>query len=123
MRVTIQNINKMNQDYIKEQQYLKAKKRVKDIKGFYSHLSVYIVINIFISGIIIYGLTSDDYSFGGAITHFGVYSTWLFWGIGLFFHWLGVFGFKNLLGKSWEERKIKELMDEDDERGRKLTRK
>ena len=28
----------MEPNYTKEQQYLKAKKRVKDIKGFYSHL-------------------------------------------------------------------------------------
>lgn len=113
----------MDQDYIKEQQYLKAKKKVKDIKGFYSHLTVYIIINIFISGIIVYGLTRGDYTFGKAITNFGVYSTWLFWGIGLFFHWLGVFGFKNLLGKSWEEKKIKELMSEEDERGKRMNRK
>jgi hypothetical protein len=114
----------MEQDYIKEQHYLKAKKRVQDIKGFYSHLAVYIVINIFISGIIIYGLTHDEeYSFVGAITHFGVYSTWLFWGIGVFFHWLGVFGFKNLLGKSWEERKIKELMDQEEQRDKNITRR
>ena len=113
----------MEKDYIKEQQYLKAKKRVKDIKGFYSHLSVYVIVNIFISGIIVYGLTRDEYNFNGAIVHFGVYSTWVFWGIGLFFHWLGVFGFKNILGKSWEEKKIKELMDEDQERSRKVLKK
>ena len=114
----------MEQDYRKEQQYMRAKKRVKDIKGFYSHLSVYIIINIFISGIIIYGLSNDEgYTFGGAITHFGVYSTWLFWGIGLFFHWLGVFGFKNILGKGWEEKKIKEIMDQDNERGNRILKK
>ena len=114
----------MEQNYNKEQQYLKAKKRVQDIKGFYSHLTVYIVINIFISGIIIYGLTYDENrGFFGAVTHFGVYSTWLFWGIGLFFHWFGVFGFKNFLGKSWEEKKIKQLMDEEEERGNKFRRK
>lgn len=114
----------MEQNYVKEQQYIKAKKRVKDIKGFYSHLAVYIVVNIFISGVIVFGLTREEnYSFTGAITHFGVYSTWLFWGIGLFFHWLGVFGFKNFLGKSWEEKKIKELMDEDDDRAKKMLRK
>lgn len=112
------------QNYIKEQRYLKAKKRVKDIKGFYSHLSVYIVVNIFISGIIVYGLTyEDNYEFSQAITHFGVYSTWLFWGIGLFFHWLGVFGFKSFFGKSWEEKKIKELMNEEDEKSRKIFKK
>ena len=114
----------MEKDYIKEQQYIKAKKRVKDIKGFYSHLAVYLVINTFISGVIIFGLThEDDYSFTGAISHFGVYSTWLFWGIGLLFHWLGVFGFKNVLGKSWEERKIKELMEEENKRSNKILKK
>ncbi|QMU63990.1 MAG: hypothetical protein GKR88_06555 [Flavobacteriaceae bacterium] len=107
----------MEKNYLKEQQYLKAKKRVKDIKGFYSHLVVYIIINTFISGIIVYGLSYDSGSdFLEVITHFGVYSTWLFWGIGLFFHWLGVFGFKNILGKSWEDKKIKELMKKDERR-------
>jgi hypothetical protein len=114
----------MEQNYYKEQQYLKAKKKVQDIKGFYSHLTVYIIINIFISGIIIYGLSYDEeYGFTQAIGHFGVYSTWLFWGIGLFFHWLGVFGFKNLLGKGWEDRKIKELMDKDQQRDERFTKK
>jgi hypothetical protein len=105
----------MEQDYIKEQQYLKAKKRVKDIKGFYSHLVAYIIVNIFISAVFIYALSNEEgFSFGRAITHFGVFSTWLFWGIGLFFHWLGVFGFRAIgFGKQWERRKIQELMEKD----------
>jgi len=100
----------MEKEFLKEQQYLNAKKRVKEIKGFYSHFLIYyVLINIFISGIIIFGLTySDNSSFLESLTNFGVYSTWLFWGIGIFFHWLSVFGFKNLtmemLGK---KRKLK----------------
>lgn len=113
----------MEQDYLKEQRYMRAKKRVKDIKGFYSHLTVYVVINTFLSGFIIYGLSTDGYDFVDAITHFGVYSTWLFWGIGVFFHWLGVFGFKGFIGKNWEERKIKELMDQDEKRSNKTLRR
>ena len=113
----------MENNYLKEQQYLKAKKRVKDIKGFYSHFSVYVVINIFLSVFIVYGLTKDGSDFTDAITHFGTYSTWLFWGIGLFFHWLGVFGFKGILGKSWEEKKIKEIMDQEDKRSDSILRK
>lgn len=113
----------METDFTQEQRYLRAKKRVKDIKGFYSHLTVYLVINIFLSGFIIYGLSTDGRSFIDAITHFGVYSTWLFWGIGLFFHWLGVFGFKSVISKGWEERKIKELMDEDERRTDKILRR
>lgn len=105
----------MESNFIQEQNYIRAKKRVKDIKGFYVHLMVYIVINIMISGIIIYGLMVSGNTFLEAITNFGTYSTVLFWGIGLFFHWLGVFGFKSFgLGKDWEERKIKELMEKED---------
>ena len=105
----------MEQNYIQEHNYIKAKKRVKAIKGFYVHLIVYILVNIFISGIIIYGLMQSGYIFSDAITNFGVYSTWLFWGIGMFFHFMGVFGFSSLgLGKDWEERKIKELIEKED---------
>ncbi|NVJ88871.1 MAG: 2TM domain-containing protein [Flavobacteriaceae bacterium] len=114
----------MEQNYLKEQNYIRAKKRVKDIKGFYVHLIVFIAVNIFLSIIIIYGLMQSGASFFDAITHFGTYSTALFWGIGLFFHWLGVFGFKSLgLGKNWEDRKIKEFMEKEDETYKRLNRK
>lgn len=114
----------MEQDFSKEQRYLKAKKRVKDIKGFYSHLMAYLFINLFLSGFILYGLTtSENYTLSEALQHFGVYSTWLFWGIGLFFHWLGVFGFGSIIGKGWEEKKIKELMKQDEDRSDKFLKK
>ena len=109
----------MERNFKQEQSYIRAKKRVKDIKGFYVHLSVYIIINIFISGVIIYGLMTSGDSFSEAFSNFGVYSTWVFWGIGMFFHWLGVFGFKSIgFGKDWEERKIREMMEKDDKQKR-----
>ena len=37
----------MNQNLEQEHSYLKAKKRVKAIKGFYIHVSVYVITNIF----------------------------------------------------------------------------
>ncbi|MEE9407296.1 MAG: 2TM domain-containing protein [Polaribacter sp.] len=111
----------MQQDFTKEASFIRAKKRVKAIKGFYVHLIVYILVNIFISGVVIFGLMQNDYSFKDAISNFGVYSTWLFWGIGMFFHWLGVFGFQSLgFGKDWEEKKIKEMMDKEDERNKRF---
>ena len=103
-------------NYDQEHKYLLAKKRVEKIKGFYIHLAVYILVNIFISSIIIYGLSSDsdgEYNFKSAITHFGVYSTWFFWGIGIFFHWLGVFGSNLFFGKDWEKKQIDKYMNED----------
>lgn len=111
-------------NYIEEQKYLLAKKRVEKIKGFYVHLIVYVLVNIFVSGVVIYGLTSDEgMSFIDAITHPGIYMTWLGWGIGIFFHWLGVFGFPSFLSGDWEERKIKKLMEEDDKRSSKLQKR
>ena len=106
---------KMEQDYTQEASFLRAKKRVKAIKGFYVHFMVYILVNIFISGVVVFGLTKSGDNFVDAFSNFGVYSTWVFWGIGMFFHWLGVFGFKSLgFGNDWEEKKIKELMEKED---------
>ena len=92
-------------EHQKEQAYLRAKKRVKELKGFYWHAFWYVAVNIFIVGVIV--------SNGGDLFHFGTYSTPLFWGIGLGFHAIGVFGKNLLFNKNWEERKIKEYMDSD----------
>ena len=109
----------MNTDYTKEHQYLKAKKQVDKLKGFYIHFIVYVLVNIFISSIIIYGLTyDDDDSFTDALTNFGVYSTWVFWGIGVFFHALGTFGFPFFLGKKWEDKKLKEFIEKEERRSK-----
>ena len=103
----------MDNKYIQEQEYLQAKKKVKEMKAFYIHAIVYVLVNIFISGVIIFGLMQSGYSFSKAITNFGTYSTWFFWGIGIFFHWMGVFGFRSLISKDWEDKKIQEIMERD----------
>ncbi|MGB0891402.1 MAG: 2TM domain-containing protein [Flavobacteriaceae bacterium] len=103
----------MENDYSKEHQYIIAKKRVEKIKGFYVHFAIYVAVNLFVSGIIIFGLTNDGDSFSEAFNNFGVYSTWVFWGIGLFFHWIGVFGSSFFFGKNWEQKQIKKYMDKE----------
>jgi hypothetical protein len=103
----------MEINFSREHQYLRVKKKVKALKGFYAHLEVYFLVNIFISGVVIYGITRGNDSLRDALSNFGVCATWLFWGIGIFFHWFGVFGFKSITSKDWEERKIKEIMKKD----------
>ena len=111
----------MDSKFTQEQQYVLVRKRVEKIKGFYIHLSVYIIVNILLSGVIVYGLMSSGDTFSETFSNFGVYSTWVFWGIGLFFNWLGVFGFRSLgFGSDWEERKIKQLLEEEENRTRKF---
>ncbi|MGL2963991.1 2TM domain-containing protein [Flavobacterium sp. RSB2_4_14] len=94
-----------NLDEIK---YQEALKRVKKIKGFYTHLAVYVVINI---AIVIANFQSLDE--GESYFQFRIFSTAFFWGIGLAAHGLSVFVPTMLMGKNWEERKIKELMDKE----------
>jgi len=95
-----------NRDFAKEEAYMRAKKKLEKLVGFYWHLAVYIIVNAFI--IILITVNSSQSFFS-----FGTWATAFFWGIGLLFHFLGVFGPGFMFGKDWEERKIKEFMDRD----------
>ena len=100
----MKNIN-LTQDEIKYQQALK---RVKKIKGFYTHLMVYVVINI---GILIANYPHNEHD--EIFWRWQTFSTALFWGIGLAAHGLSVFLPSFMMGKDWEERKINELMEKE----------
>ena len=98
----------MENKYLNEQKYLRAQKKVKALKGFYIHLLVFLCVNAFI--ILVKVLSGEGWS---TFVHWDSYKTFFFWGIGLAFHAFGVFGMDILLGKEWENRKIKEIMDKD----------
>jgi 2TM domain len=106
--ILILNFNKMKDNYTEEQKYIRAKKKVKSIKGFYVHLMVYLLVNGFI-------LVAKVISEGGweIFWDWQSFNTPLFWGIGLAFHAFGVFGMDVILGRDWENEKIKELMNKD----------
>jgi hypothetical protein len=95
----------LNSDQIR---YEVAVKRVKKLKGFYTHALVYGVINIMIVIINIQNLEPGESYF-----QFRNFMTAFFWGIGLLAHAMGIFIPYFILGKDWEERKIKELMEKD----------
>ena len=92
-----------NSDEIK---YLEAKKRVKRIKGFYTHLLVYIFVNLFIVF-----FNYQELKPGESYFQWQNFVTLGFWGIGIIGHGLSVFLPNFILGNDWEERKIKELMN------------
>ncbi len=100
----------MERDYFEEDSYLKAKKRVKKIKGFYWHLFWYLIVNGYLLINILFVLGEDL----DAFFQFHNFSTPIYWGIGLVFHWFGVFGKSSFFSKEWEKRKIKEMMNKDD---------
>lgn len=96
----------MNEEY-KNQIYNSAKKRVDAEKGFYSHLTAFIIIN---SALLLLNIDFDYVNW----VRWNMLITPIFWGIGLLIHGLCVFGIKLHLFKNWEERKMKELMNKDD---------
>lgn len=91
----------------------RAKKRVEELKGFYIHLAVYILVNTFISTMKIIRNIGEGESFNEAFWDFGTFAVWFFWGIGLFFHGLKVFSYNPFFGKDWEKRQIQKYMDKD----------
>ncbi|WP_339834214.1 2TM domain-containing protein [uncultured Flavobacterium sp.] len=91
--------------------YYEALKRVKRIKGFYTHALVYLVINLMFVIINYQNLGEGESYF-----QWHNFITAFFWGIGLLAHGLSVFLPGMILGNNWEERKIKEYMEEEKKR-------
>ena len=94
--------------FVKEEAYLRAQKKVKALVGFYWHLAWYIIVNIVIILLVVTN--------GGRLFSFGTFATAIFWGIGLFFHFLGVFGPDFMFGKNWEKKKIEQFMEKERQR-------
>lgn len=70
------------------------------------HLIVYIVINslIFLQNSNVFNQFEINFNFGNSNLFF-------WWGIGILAHWASVFGSNLFLGKNWEEKKIREILD------------
>ncbi len=101
----------MERNFQEDELFKAAQKRVKDIKGFYIHLIVYLFVNIalLVMNNNFTQLIENEFDISNFYTAF-------FWGIGLAAHWAGVFGSGLFLGNKWEEKKIKEIMEKDRER-------
>jgi hypothetical protein len=95
----------MENQYSEEERYFKARKRVEEIKGFYGNLISYIVVNCFLIAL---NLTTSP-------NHLWFYWPLLWWGFGVVFHGLRVFNYMPFFSKDWEERKVKEFMEKEEQ--------
>ena len=90
----------------KEYKYIRAKERVEEIKKFYSNLISYVLVIALLAGINYY---TDGWNHPWFLwAAFG-------WGIGLIFHAIKAFQWSPFFNRDWEERKIKEFMEEDED--------
>ncbi len=104
----------MERDYLEEEHYLRAEKKVKGIKGFYTHLLIYLIVTvIWILILVNLNEVSNSLQYGFWGMGYGLVAMVLFWGIGIVFHWFQVFGKEFIFSKDWKKRKVKELMDND----------
>lgn len=84
--------------------YQLAKKKVKQKKGFYQHLSVYMAVNAFLAFINFATEPWDIWFIFPAAS----------WGIAIAIHYLNVFGFPltgGIMTQEWEAREIEKEMD------------
>jgi hypothetical protein len=86
------------------QRYHHARQHVQAIKGFYVHLTVYILVN---AGLWLINLLTSPAAFW-------FYWPLLGWGIGLAAHAVAVFGVAGWLGIDWEERQISKILEQED---------
>ena len=93
----------------KDKAYRRAEKRVKEIKDFYSHLFTYVLV---ISVLINFNLLTSP-------KHLWFYWPMLGWGFGIICHAISVFKFNPFFNKNWEERKLKEFIEEEKQRANK----
>lgn len=98
----------MEQSINEQRRLEQARKKVQSIMGFYKHLAAYVIVNLFLLALKWFNLEQGEEYFT-----FGTFSTAFFWGLGLLFHAVGVFGTNLFLGSNWEQRKIQEYMAKD----------
>jgi hypothetical protein len=106
----------------------KAKKRVEEIKKFYTHVRVYVLINIVI---LLLRSRVLDFVLGKGEAFDPSFIDWvdlnmlltpILWGIGLFIHGIYTFRYKFGFLKRWEDRQIRKIMEEEEEeQGRRYS--
>lgn len=95
----------MNTNTERENKYLRAEQRVAEIKKFYTGIISYVIF-ISLLGALNYYINEWRYMWF-LWAAFG-------WGIGLVFQAAKAFQWNPFMGKNWEERKLKEFMEEEE---------
>ena len=99
------NNNIMYTEKIENSSYVRAVERVEKLKEFYQNIASYCIVIPFLVFVNLY--TSPEFHW--------FWFPMAGWGIGVLFHGLDVYNYNPFLGRNWESKKIKELMEENDE--------
>ncbi|MEM7186737.1 MAG: 2TM domain-containing protein [Bacteroidota bacterium] len=86
------------------EKYRRAKEKVAKIRDFYGHLTIYLIF-------VVVFIWINSYSGGFPWAIFPIAG----WGLGVLGHAAETFEYNIFFGKDWEQRKIREFMDEEEE--------
>lgn len=99
--------------------YIRAQKRVREIKGFYHHAGVFIIVMLFFLVLRTFGFRFYFVNFDAMDPAIGDWLDWnlIFfpgiWLVVLIVHAVQVFWLKSERLRNWEQRKLKELLDKE----------
>ncbi len=101
----------------------RAKRQVELEKGWYTHLSIYLMLNLGLQ--LFYAGVFDNGTFTQYFPWWVKLTTPFFWGLSLLGHWIYVFKRVRIFSpfKKWEERKIQEFMDKEEEDWKAINKK
>ncbi|WP_047245033.1 2TM domain-containing protein [Maribacter thermophilus] len=113
------------------EKYIRAQRQVAQIKKFYKHVRIFIVVNIVL---LLIKFKVLDYFNGQGFQNenfvdwfeWNIIGTPILWGIGLLVHGIYVFRFKAIpwaemkpgFIKKWEEKQIKKFLQEEDDKSK-----
>lgn len=103
------------------QKYERAAKRVKELKGFYNHIKIFVVFNGFLylirSGFL-HQFLADDFPIRPEYFEW-VHTNVLIWGLILVAHALITYRNKFSFYKKWEARQIQKYLEKEEQENKK----
>ncbi|WP_047547797.1 2TM domain-containing protein [Psychroserpens sp. Hel_I_66] len=101
----------MNSDKQKAKQIQKAKNQVRKIKIFYFHLALYLVV---VALILFNFYIIEEGPYKNNVTALNV-SVLVLWTFAIFIHGWRIFKGRFIFKKSWEDRKIEQILNKEEE--------
>lgn len=100
----------MEETINKEKKYYFAQKKLRALKNFYIHLCIFLIVNMINILMVLVVLKDRNENFWIWLAS----TVLVTWSIVIIIEGWSIFGSRMLFKKSWEDRKIKEYMEEDE---------
>jgi hypothetical protein len=92
---------------------IQIRRQVHAQAGFYRHVMVYLTVNLGLTLVNLIQMASSNHGYG--FRYWWAFWPLAGWGIGVFFHGLGVFmGRNGPFSDQWQERRVRQLLDAGD---------